>query len=123
MSTLKPASGAKYYIYRNLHTGGFSVRYKGRVVERSNCLVGNDVVFKVSESGRQRVLLEKRKNVHAYSVCENCVLAPSPSQRMIDMLKIITYNPYIAGHFLCNGKEITKADQILFYDGKCYLIC
>jgi len=38
---------------------------KGRVVGWASTVLLSDVTPKVSEAGRQRVLREKRKNVHA----------------------------------------------------------
>lgn len=63
----------KVKVYKNLHNGMYSIQAmhgdnKGRVVGYATRLLLDDVTFKVSESGRQRVINEKRKNVHAY-VC------------------------------------------------------
>lgn len=109
---------AKAYIYRNLRTGGFSVKYKGRVVHRGNWFRASDVEFKVSEAGRQRVLKEKQKNVHAYAVADLVWV----SDEIFDNLTEITYNPYVNTQFMCEGKEINKANDILFKDGRCYRI-
>ena len=59
---------AKYYIYRNLHTKGFSMRYKGKVIQRPFCFRAYNVSFKVNEKGRQRVIKERQKNVHTFIV-------------------------------------------------------
>jgi hypothetical protein len=111
---------AKYYIYRNLRTGGFSVKHKGLVVCLAHSLYGLAVEFRVSEKGRQKVIKEKRKNVHAYAACE--YFAIDSHQPPIDKLKKITYNPYVADYFTCDGKEINSAEEVTFYDGKCYLV-
>jgi hypothetical protein len=63
-------NAAKYYIYRNLHTGGFSIKLRGKVVDRSNSFIANDISFKINEIGRQRVIMERQKNVHAYIVAD-----------------------------------------------------
>jgi len=60
----------KAFVYFNLHRKCYSIkalegRYKGRVVAHADRVLLRDVTFKVSEAGRQRVLQEKRKNVHA----------------------------------------------------------
>lgn len=111
---------ARYYIYRNLHTGGFSIKHHGRVIDRGNFLVAEGVTFKVNELGRQRVIREKRKNVHAYTVCDK--YKDAGFTVLLDNLPVITYNPYVAGEFTCNGKTIEKANAVLFKDGRCYLI-
>lgn len=115
-------SAAKYYIYRNLHTGGFSVRYRGRVIAHDDYFIGRNVEFRVSESGRQRVIKEKKKNVHAYSACDKYTFAGSNDYRLVDTLDRVSYNPYVAGHFTCNGKKIVRAQSVLFYRGVCYLL-
>ena len=61
---------AKYYIYRNLRTGGFSVRHRGLVIDRLNTFVAEDVEFKVNEKGRQQVIKDHQKNVHAFVVAD-----------------------------------------------------
>ena len=53
-------------IYKNLHNGLFSVMQNGLVVAHIESFLLNNVVFKVNESGRQRVLKEKQKNIHAF---------------------------------------------------------
>lgn len=83
------------YIYFNLHKKTFSVRYNGRVIYHADRLQVTSPTFKVSEAGRQRVLQEKRKNVHAY------VIAPIANVRVVtdeegnvDGWDAVTYNPY-----------------------------
>ena len=112
-------SAAKYYIYRNLRTRGFSIKLRGRVVDRDDWFIAKNVVFKVNELGRQRVVREKSKNVHAYVVCDKYTF---PGKTKVDKSKIITYNPYKHKQFVCDGKEINSADAVLFKDGKCYLL-
>lgn len=55
-------------VYRNLHKDCWSVRDKAtrRVIDHCDEVFLRDCKFVVSEAGRQRVLKEKRKNVHAY---------------------------------------------------------
>lgn len=55
-------------VYFNLHEKCFSIRYKKKVIYHLNKVFLNNVKFKVSEAGRQRVLKEQRKNVHAFVV-------------------------------------------------------
>jgi len=110
---------AKYYIYRNLHTGGFSVRYKGEVIDRPNVFGADGVTFKVNEGGRQRVIKEKKKNVHAFVVADKySEFCHAP----VDGTSLITYNPYVADYFTCEGNRIDSAKEVTFFHGKCYLI-
>lgn len=122
MSILRQANAAKFYIYRNLHTKGFSIKLRGRVVDRDNFFIGENVTFKVNELGRQRVIKEKRKNVHAYSVAERYTFAANSDADLVDNLPVITYNPYTAAYFTCNGLPIANAKKVLFLRGKCYLL-
>jgi hypothetical protein len=58
-------------IYWNLHRKLYSVRalegpQKGRVIGHAREVLLDSVTFKVREGGRQRVIREQRKNVHAF---------------------------------------------------------
>ena len=60
----------KVFVYYNLHKHMWSIKAlegpnKGRVVAHSRHVLLAGARGKVSEAGRQRVLREKRKNVHA----------------------------------------------------------
>ena len=74
--------------------------------------------FKVNELGRERVLKEKQKNVHAFVVADTYYT----TDEEVDKLPVITYHPYINTQFVCDGKVINKAQEIFFKDGKCYLL-
>lgn len=110
-------NAAKYYIYRNLHTGGFSIRHRGLVIERANDIVAENVTFKVNDGGRQRVIREKSKNVHAFVVCDKYIVG----KESIDNLKVVSYNPYKSGTFKCDNMPILSARRVLLTNTKCYL--
>ena len=55
----------KVYVYKNLHLGCWSVKQDGRVKMHTTDICLFDCSFRVSQKGRDRVLKEKRKNVHA----------------------------------------------------------
>lgn len=60
----------KCFVYYNLHRKCWSLKAmdgdrKGRVIGHARYVDMTNVEWKVSEAGRQRVLREKRKNVHA----------------------------------------------------------
>lgn len=60
----------RVFIYWNLHKKCWSIKAlsgenKGRVTGHALAFEVENAVFKVSEAGRQRVLREQRKNVHA----------------------------------------------------------
>lgn len=100
---MKLKAGQQVEIYRNLNRKGlwFSVRDKesGLVVHRINlkdgdALVLKNVKFKVSEAGRQRVLREKRKNVHALIKAEVQSVPKYETQFVGFMPFHVQYDPY-----------------------------
>ena len=61
----------KVDVYRNLHNGLYSIKArsgnnKGLVVAHAQQVWLDDVEFVVSDAGRNRVLREKKKYVHAF---------------------------------------------------------
>ena len=56
-----------HQVYRNLHNKKLSIRNKKtkRVAGWCSYVLLSDVTFNVSETGRQKVLRDKQKNVHA----------------------------------------------------------
>jgi hypothetical protein len=83
----------RVFVYWNLHKGLWSVKAmegesKGKVIARVAGLALKDAHFKVSRAGRERVIREQRKNVHAGVVGE--------WMEGEDFLgtEQVTYNPY-----------------------------
>jgi len=110
---------AKYYIYRNLNKGGFSVRYKGRVIDLIDNAIAVDVDFKVNLSGYLNAVVTKQRNVHAFVVCTKY---ETKKKRIdVDTSQKVSYNPFITDQFTCNGKVVTKANRVILTAGKCYL--
>ncbi len=88
----------RVFVYFNLHRKLWSVKalsgpMRGRVVAHRDTLALTDCTFKVSEAGRQRVLREQRKNVHA-GVVGYLSDAPALAHDVP-----VTYNPYKAATF------------------------
>ena len=101
-----PMSAVPVDVYRNLHKNTWSIRSRttGRVIAHADNVVVKNVKFVVQPAGRQRVLDEERKNVHAFV---RGTLSPI-STDMLTLVEFnvqIKYNPYIlepdqrAGHF------------------------
>jgi hypothetical protein len=101
-----PMSAVPVDVYRNLHKNTWSIRSRttGRVIRRADNVVVKNVKFVVQPAGRQRVLDEERKNVHAFV---RGTISPI-STAMLTQVAFnvqIKYNPYIlepdqrAGHF------------------------
>ena len=55
-------------VYRNLHKKCYSIQQDGLVKAHATELYLFDSVFQVNKKGRERVLVEKKKNVHAFVV-------------------------------------------------------
>jgi hypothetical protein len=91
------------------------------VISHQQTLVLEAVAFKVSEKGRQRVLKEKQKNVHAY-VCGSWVQQKDFDPQLLVQIK---YDPYKQNSFfrVQDNSPIEKADFVVFEEhGKCYAI-
>lgn len=125
-------SQKQYKVYRNLHNGLFSIQDKdtGLVVGHAESVSMIDCEFKVNESGRQRVLKEKRKNVHAFVIggIVNTIGFQSYKNREViykenfnfnkkvdtnNPLSVI-YNPYRYEQFFCLDKQeyVYKSDFV-----------
>jgi hypothetical protein len=113
--------GAEIYIYRNLTRGGFSLRYKGRVIDHSDGMFVVRPKFTVSLAGNSRVRREKKKYVHAYISGENGDVT-WPYQCGVptkDWVKVV-YNPYTMTTFQveATGKRVwTAAAAVLLPRG------
>ncbi len=124
MAKLFSKDGAKYYIYRNLRTGTWSVRHRGKVIAHLDKLATvGPVHFKVSQSGRNRVLEEGRKNVHAYVVAEQ--LVELPLKIRVYNQEEVYYNPYELDTFTkkVSGKHLTGTyNPVIMQDNKVYIL-
>ena len=92
---------------------------KRKVVGYASSILMRDVVFKVSEKSRQRVISSKRKNVHAFAegiIIEKDVTKP------FSLTKIITYNPYKFGYFYDKYSSEKVASNKLIYLGNKIII-
>ena len=97
----------RVFVYWNLHKKTWSIKAmegpkKGLVVGHSPLVFLAKATPKVSQAGRERVLREKRKNVHAGIVGELVSMsrAPVPEGAME-----ITYNPYKYRTFVSKETE------------------
>lgn len=104
----------KVFCYFNLHKKTFSIKAleganKGKVVMHSDFVRLKDCAFKVSEAGRQRVIREKRKNVHAGVVGELV-----STDRGFIVGEFVTYNPYKYDCFVKkhNEEPIRKSKEV-----------
>lgn len=140
-------------VYRNLHKNCWSVKAlngpnRGRTVLHANFVAVLDTDFYVSQKGRERVLREKKKNVHAgvfgrvhYAVVEQERYPTCPTVRhghvegSLDHLgdvsnhpayREVTYNPYKFSEFVFKDNLETASTGehdavILTQNGKVYV--
>ena len=109
--TLK--EGQKVFVYFNLHKKMFSIRdvETGLVVAHTNKIQLEDVQFKVSEAGRQRVLSEKKKNVHAGVVGKYF----TEEELRPNLFDYATYDPYKYDSFVDkqSGEKLKEAEFVI----------
>ena len=134
----------KVRVYYNLHRKLWSIQSytkgKGwRIVGHASELYLQNVTFRVSEAGRKRVLLQKRKNVHAYAIgtlthvlggksvsddwCEDdygqCTINEHFVKDGEPAWVAISYNPYLGGNFTTpNGKAVNLSAMAIFKSDK-----
>lgn len=96
----------KVDIYKNLNKDCYSIRSRekdkyGKVIDHSKTIILKNVIFIVGKKGRERVLQEKRKNVHAYArgtfVSKNEI--PMSEEGIEKEFVQIKYDPYEHDYF------------------------
>lgn len=98
------------WVYRNLKHGRearplYSVMQGGRVIRRTHRIMLTDAHFVVRETGRQRVLKEGRKNVHAFVVGTVVTSGMGRTSRG-HLGSKITYNPYRGDSFVMGDNQV-----------------
>lgn len=108
----------RVYVYRNLHTGTWSVRAldgsrRGRVVAHPRALVLVDAVFRVSAAGRERVRATGVRCVHAGVVGR---IARASEARREGAATEVTYNPFRHEGFVAlpGCGVVERADVVAF---------
>jgi hypothetical protein len=104
-------TGTQVFVYFNLHTKLWSIRategtHKGLVVAHAPFVRLHNVVVKVSQAGRQRVLTEGRKNVHA-GLCGTLQYFGQNDTSSFPGLTEVTYNPYKYTTFVHKQSDTT----------------
>lgn len=107
----------KYYVYRNLHTKTFSLKYGGRVIDHPTEIIMENAEFKVSQKGRLRVIATKRKNVHA-TVSSGTILSIPRSSLVI--VNEIYYNPYKTVEFMIGRNAVHKLPLVLLENNRIF---
>jgi hypothetical protein len=117
----------RVFVYYNLHKKVWSVKSlkTGRVIAHAKTVQLRDCTYKVSKRGRERVLAERRKNVHAGVVGTLIALDQLAGYSVafdFDTSEIVTYNPYRYETFVVKHNETpvyhTDAVYMVAQNGK-----
>ena len=96
-------------VYRNLHKKCWSVRQRGKVKLHTDYICLKNAEFKVSQKGRERVLTEQRKNVHAF--IKGFIVDAAEINKMPDdsvEWTDVSYNPYKYSSFVTATEKPIK---------------
>lgn len=96
-------------VYRNLHNGKWSIRScaTGLVLGHAEYVELRACMFIVGEAGRQRVIKEKKKNVHA-------IVRGALDNTLATVCRIgdlVTYNPYYSGSFHMKYRPVETVES------------
>ena len=102
-------------VYRNLHKKCWSVRQRGKVKLHTDYICLQNAEFKVSQKGRERVLREQRKNVHAF--IKGFIIDAAEINKWEDAMESygqdvewtdVSYNPYKYSSFVTATEKPIK---------------
>lgn len=110
----------RVFIYWNLNRKCWSIKAlqgpdKGRVIAHAYAFQVDNATFRVSEAGRQRVLREQRKNVHAGVVGDLWEYTSAAQPAEIPIYPdgaAVTYNPYKYASFVRRVDESPVKEAI-----------
>jgi hypothetical protein len=121
-----------YRVYYNLHKHCYSVqawdadKSGWRLYKHLDSLACSGVTFKVYEAGRQKVLKEQKKNVHAFILAKE-IFTELPMMMVMDIAeraKRAYYNPYRCEKFknIHTGGFVEEAKQVLLTSKTIYYV-
>lgn len=114
----EPTDGQRVHAYYNIPKDTVSVRNTSRkVILHRDTVVLRDGDFRVSEPGRERVLENERKNVHAM------VYGYWAEECPVECPVAVRYNPYEDPYFKTveGGERIEEADWVIIEKDRCYI--
>jgi hypothetical protein len=120
--------GKKVMVYYNLHKHTFSVTYDGKVIMYADYVKLGDVEFRVRKGGKEKVRLEKSKNVHAFVIGKLLDYCEYPCDELpvTDSNRIVTYNPYKHDSFVYKQSEepiyVAKEVDIINSQNKLFVV-
>lgn len=105
-------------VFKNPKHGCYSIMQNGRLRASAREVRLVDVEFRVREAGRQRMLREQRRNVHAFAVGTLCdYVHPGENRRLGDITgRAVFYNPYRFASFVDSETQtpVTSAAVVQF---------
>ena len=104
----------RVYVYFNLHKRCWSVRQDGKIVQHADRIMLKDCRYLVGQAGRRKVLIDRRKNVHAG--VSGYLVDSVPN--VPECLQEVTYNPYKHRTFVSkdNPSEPVEYSDYAFLD-------
>lgn len=107
-----PPIGTPVDLYWNLHRDVFSVHSRrredyGLVIAHVDSFTVSDVEFVVRESGRQKVLRERRKNVHAF--VRGLWAEQGSHEQFTGNIWRVKYSPYSGDSFMRHGSHLPES--------------
>lgn len=115
-------------VFKNPRRGCYSIMQNGRIMASAKQIRLRDAEFTVRESGRQRMLRENRRNVHAWVVGELVDFLHPEAADSLEQLsgRNATYNPHRYASFVDRETEtpLSRADLVQFDEhGVTYSAC
>lgn len=108
--------GIRVRVYRNLTKKTISIQdtKTNLVIMYSDAVSLSNCKFVVRQKGREKVLKEKRKNVHAFVVGELDDVYKSPEGEDRRGIRQASYNPYKFGYFydVLTQEPIEQASRV-----------
>ena len=108
-------------VFRNWKRDCYNIMRDGRVLASAKQVRLTAVEFLVRESGRQRMLRQGRRNVHAYAIGRLVDYTHPGDLRDLDKLagRAVFYNPYRCSTFVDDesGCSVTHAAQAHLDEG------
>jgi len=119
---VKSLIGQRVKVYYNLHKHTFSVTKNNLVVLYADYVKLQNVEFRVRETGKEKVRIEKSKNVHAFVIGDLIDYCEYPCDEIPvePTAEIVTYNPYKHDSFVFKSDEspIFNANEVYLINSK-----
>lgn len=114
--------GQRVMVYYNLHKHTFSVQKSGIVFLHADFVKLKNVEFRVRKRGREKVTVEKSKNVHAFVIGELVDYCKYPCDSLPEepAADVVTYDPYKYESFVYKETKepVYGANEVDLINGK-----